>query len=250
MGLERNGLEFKIHPRDKGFVLWATEALKRKQNRDFLTVYIQEENILVWPKFYGLAWKSDEAKHFQRKLTATEIPEEYLSIIIQAYKSIVNEDSGLFQNYIKEHIPAVKQNSRLNASQENTYKARFNQLGEALEQPQLKVFPTMMQTDPEYVITQARSITEKVLKQYYLKATGNAVKDNLIELINNLERENLISPRVINLIHTVRKAGNYTIHDGRDKSWLKEEAALIIQAVQIILGEIVEKQQSLNTLKY
>ena len=221
--------------------LWATATLKRKLNKDFLSIYTTENHLLLCPKFYGLSWKSDETNSLQRKINNTNLEKEYLELIMTAYKSVINKDSTLYQVQLDRTASPSQNILLVDKEPYDSIQDKFNYFGEVLDQKPLKAFPQMVSIDPEYVITQSRLIIEKALKLYYLKSTGRVAKENLVELINQSERDNLISPRVVNFLHTVRKSGNYTIHYGSNKSWLQEEAAIIMQAIQIILGEIVEK---------
>jgi hypothetical protein len=94
--LEQNGLKFKIHTGESynRYVFWADAALNRNRDRDFLTIFTRRNGLLLWPKFYALGWKSNEADKLKREIShQNQINEENVDLIIKAYKSICERDS-------------------------------------------------------------------------------------------------------------------------------------------------------------
>lgn len=95
--LSELGLDYKVHMTDKKnrFTLLSSKVIAKKKDRDFLTVYPTRYYLKLCPKFYGFPWKSTEIKNIEKKMLNTEIEEDYLDLIINAYKSISNEDFSL-----------------------------------------------------------------------------------------------------------------------------------------------------------
>jgi len=94
--LDKKGIGFKIHTGESynRFVLWADEAIERNRDRDFLTIFTRRNGLLLWPKFYGVGWKSDEAIKFQNEVYhLNQIDEEVIELVKKAYISICNKDS-------------------------------------------------------------------------------------------------------------------------------------------------------------
>jgi hypothetical protein len=89
--LEDKGVGFKLHTGEayNRFVFWADAALDRNRDRDFLTIFTRRNGLLIWPKFFGIGWKSDEAIKLQREIYhKNQINEELIDLIIKANKSI------------------------------------------------------------------------------------------------------------------------------------------------------------------
>ncbi len=96
--LDKKGLRFKIHTGEayNRFVLWADEAIDRKRDRDFLTIFTKKNSLLLWPKFYGLSWKSNEAIKLQKEVNyPSQIDKEFFELSSKAYKSICRKDSRI-----------------------------------------------------------------------------------------------------------------------------------------------------------
>jgi hypothetical protein len=100
--LEKNGIKYKIHTGESyhRFVLWADEALERNRDRDFLTIFTRKNGLLLWPKFYGIGWKTDEAIRYQKEVYHfNQIDEKFVELIKKAFVSICEKDSLLNHRY-------------------------------------------------------------------------------------------------------------------------------------------------------
>ncbi|TLS36451.1 hypothetical protein [Pseudalkalibacillus caeni] len=96
--LSVNGMEYKIHKAKakNRFSLWADHALDRSRNRDFLTIFVKKDELLLWPKLYGLSRKASEAEDLKKRYdTYSKLDEEFFDLASKAYKSICTADTSI-----------------------------------------------------------------------------------------------------------------------------------------------------------
>ena len=89
--LEEKGIQFLVHTTASKyrFVLVANEALDRQRNRDFLTIITRRNGLLIWPKYYGVSWNSEEGMNLQKLVYhQDQMDEEFIESVIKAYVSI------------------------------------------------------------------------------------------------------------------------------------------------------------------